>query len=566
MSAPYSDIAQLEELFAARRDTRHFTDAPVPDTVIEKALAAGHMAPSVGLTDATRYYLVRSGEVKAAIKQLFHEYNKKAYLQIEDEAQKKGYAALKLEAITDAPLGLLVCYDRSVLNTFTIGTIASNDTIKFSAVCAVQNIWLSLTAQGYSMGWVSILNYHQFKVLLGIPEHIEPLGYFCVGKPATDYEQQPMLQQQGWKRKANAPAVSEINTLSNTSSPFLEPAQETTPENSSLALQLQHLIDHKTKPIGALGALEGLALQIGKVFNTTAPELKNPHMLVFAADHGIAQHGVSAYPQEVTSQMVKNFLEGGAAINVFCRQHALKLLIVDAGINYDFAPNLPLINHKIGRGTQSFLHGPAMSAEQLQACLQKGAEVVDSIYQTGCNTLGFGEMGIGNTSTAAVLMSLLCNIPLEECIGKGTGVDQEKLVQKQQLLQQAVSAYTGEREPYSIMAYFGGYEILQMAGAMLQAKKRGMLLLVDGFISTVAFLCAFTIDPTIKTHAVFCHQSGEKGHKLLLEFLEAKPLLQLGMRLGEGTGCALAFPLLQSATAFLNEMASFESAGVSNKA
>ena len=255
MSAPYSDPTQLEAIFAARRDTRHFTDAPVPDAVIEKALAAGHMAPSVGLTDATRYYLVRSGEVKAAIKQLFNDYNTKAYQLIEDEEQKKGYAALKLEAITDAPLGLLVCYDRSVLNTFTIGTIASNDTIKFSAVCAVQNIWLSLTAQGYSMGWVSILNYHQFKALLGIPEHIEPLGYFCVGKPATDYDQQPMLQQQGWKQKAAAPVVSEINSLSSTGSQSLEPAQPTMSENSSLTQQLQHLIDHKTQPTGALGVI-----------------------------------------------------------------------------------------------------------------------------------------------------------------------------------------------------------------------------------------------------------------------------------------------------------------------
>ena len=566
MSVQKSELTILEEIFAARRDTRHFTDEPVPQEVIGKALQAGHMAPSVGLTDATRYYLIRSGEVKAAIKQLFNQYNEKAYKQIQDEAQKSSYAALKLEAITDAPLGLLVCYDRSVLNTFTIGTIASNDTIKFSAVCAVQNIWLSLTVQGYSMGWVSILNYHQFKELLGIPEHIEPLGYFCVGKPATDYDQQPMLQQQGWKQKSTAPTVREINAPIYNSRPRFEARRNHTPENSNLAHQLQHIIDHKTKPTGSLGALETLALQIGMVFNTTAPEIKNPHMLVFAADHGIAQHGVSAYPQEVTSQMVKNFLEGGAAINVFCRQHGIELLIIDAGINYDFPPNLPLTNHKIGRGTQSFLHGPAMTPDEVQSCLSKGGEVVEKIHQSGCNTLGFGEMGIGNTSTAAVLMSLLGNISLEECIGKGTGIAQEKLNQKQQLLQQAIERYQGSLDPYEIMAYFGGFEILQMAGAMLQARKRGMLMLIDGFISTVAFLCAYKIDPWVRDNAVFCHQSDEKGHKLLLQHLEARPLLQLSMRLGEGTGCALAFPLLKSATAFLNEMASFESAGVSNKA
>ncbi|GAB3529030.1 nicotinate-nucleotide--dimethylbenzimidazole phosphoribosyltransferase [Pontibacter brevis] len=559
-------LIQLEEILAARRDTRHFTDEIVPDEVLEKALRAGHMAPSVGLTDATRFYVIKAQEVKQEIKKLFQKYNRKASSQIEDEAQKTAYAALKLEAIVDAPLGLVVCYDRSVLNSFTIGTVASNDTIKFSAVCAVQNIWLSLTEQGYSMGWVSILDYYQFKNLLGLPEDIEPLGYFCVGKPATDYEQQPMLQQQGWKQKSAAPSVTEVEKVRQPVTPAFEPPHLHVAQNEFLAEQLQHIIDHKTKPTGALGVLEELALHIGKVFNTTAPEITIPHLVVFAADHGIAQHGVSAYPQEVTSQMVKNFIEGGAAINAFCKQHCITLNIVDAGVNYDFPPNQPIIHHKMGRGTHSFLHGPAMTPEQVHVCLQKGGKVTDSIYQTGCNTIGFGEMGIGNTSTAAVLMSLLCHISVEQCIGKGTGVADEKFYKKQLLLKQAIKNYSGNQDIYAIMAHFGGFEILQMAGAMLQAKRNSMLILVDGFISSVAFLCAYKIDPKVKENAVFCHQSDEAGHRLLLQALGVKPLLQLGMRLGEGTGCAVAFPLLKSATAFLNEMASFEHAGVSNKA
>lgn len=524
------------------------------------------MAPSVGLTDATRFYVIKKQEVKLAIKKLFQQYNQKAASLIQEEKQKSAYAALKLEAIEDAPLGLVVCYDRSVLNAFTIGTIASNDTIKFSAVCAVQNIWLSLTEQGYSMGWVSILDYYQFKTLLGLPADTEPLGYFCIGKPATDYDQQPMLQQQGWKQKSATPSVTEVEKVNQPPIPAFELPTRHTSQDTLLPARLQYLIDHKTKPTGALGELENLALQLGKVFNSTAPEIKNPYLVVFAADHGIAQHGVSAYPQEVTSQMVQNFLGGGAAINVFCRQHDLTLKIVDAGVNYDFPPNLPIIHHKMGRGTRSFLHGPAMNPDQVHICLQKGGEVTNSLHQTGCNTIGFGEMGIGNTSTAAVLMSLLCTIPLEQCMGKGTGVADEKLHKKQQILKQAVQNYTGSQETFALMSHFGGFEILQMAGAMLQAKQNNMLLLVDGFISSVAFLCAYKINPKVKDNAVFCHQSDEAGHSLLLQYLEAKPLLHLSMRLGEGTGCAVAFPLLKSATAFLNEMASFESAGVSNKA
>ena len=203
-------MSNLDEIIKSRRDTRHFTTDAVPDEVIQKALQAGHHAPSVGLTDATKYYLIKSAEIKKAVKELFLDYDIKASNLTDDELQKAQYKALKLEAIEEAPLGLVICYDRSVLNNFTIGTVGSNEAIKFSAVCAAQNIWLSLTEQGYSMGWVSILNYYQFKQLLGLPENIEPLGYFCVGKPATNYNNQPMLQQLNWKQKAEKPFVEEI--------------------------------------------------------------------------------------------------------------------------------------------------------------------------------------------------------------------------------------------------------------------------------------------------------------------------------------------------------------------
>jgi nicotinate-nucleotide--dimethylbenzimidazole phosphoribosyltransferase len=554
----------LEELLKLRRDTRHFTNEPLPDAVLEKALNAGHMAPSVGLTDATRYYIIRSEEVKKAVKQLFDSYNQKAEELIATEQQKSAYQALKLEGITEAPLGLVVCYDRSVLNEFTIGTVASNDTIKSSAVCAVQNIWLSLTEQGYSMGWVSILNYHQFKKILNLPDEIEPLGYFCIGKPATDYDKQPMLQQMGWKNKSAKPVVTEINSLSSAEvSENKVTAQE---GQKDISTKLKAAIDGKTKPVGSLGMLEDLAIQIGSVLGSLNPEIKLPHLVVFAADHGIAHHGVSAYPQEVTRQMVNNFLDGGAAINVFCNQHQIHLKIVDAGVNYDFASNADLIVHKIAKGTQSFLYGPAMSAEELELCLQKGVQVVAEIAAKGSNTIGFGEMGIGNTSSASVLMHMLCTLPLQDCVGKGTGVNAAQLQKKQDILQTAIDRYEGSHEPKTLMAHFGGFEILQIAGAMLEAKRRNMLFLVDGFICTVAYLCAFKLDPQVKINAIFCHQSDEQGHRILLDQLDAKALLKLNLRLGEGTGCALAFPLLHSAVNFLNEMASFESADVSTRA
>ena len=559
-------MTDLYEILKSRRDTRHFTNDAVPDAVIEKAMQAGHLAPSVGLTDATKYYLITSAEIKKAVKDLFVEYDEKAANQTDTANQKAQYQNLKLEAIEEAPLGLVVCYDRSVLNNFTIGTVGSNEAIKFSAVCAAQNIWLSLTEQGYSMGWVSILNYYQFKKLLGLPEHIEPLGYFCVGKPATNYDNQPMLQQLQWKQKSEKPSVTEISKIIKEETLSKRPIeQEEEIISVELEAALQNKIDNKTKPTGALGILEVLAKQIGLVFKTLEPKLIQPNIIVFAADHGIANHGVSAYPQDVTRQMVTNFLEGGAAINVFCRQNDIALSIVDSGVNYDFSPNSNLISAKIDRGTKSFLNGPAMSKEQLQLCFDKGIEIVSGIAKKGSNCIGFGEMGIGNTSTASVLMSVITGIPIEECVGKGTGVNDEKLRFKNEILKKAINAYTGTNELEDKMAYFGGFEILQMAGGMLEAYKNNMLILVDGFICSVAFLIAYEKNPSIIKNAIFSHQSAEQAHIKVLNYLKVKAILQLDLRLGEGTGCAIAFPIVKSAVAFLNEMASFESAGVSNK-
>ena len=230
----------LQEIIQSRRDTRHFTTDEVPEDALQKALQAGHYAPSVGLTDATRYYVIRSSEVKKAIKVLFEAYDKKAANATDNEQQKQQYQALKLEAIEEAPLGLVIAYDRSVLNSFTIGTVGSNEAIKFSAVCAAQNIWLSLTEQGYSMGWVSILNYHEFKSILGLPENIEPLGYFCVGKPASNYEHQPMLQQLGWKKKEPFPSVTMIDSVQSKETVISSFEEKITKSNAILSSQLQH--------------------------------------------------------------------------------------------------------------------------------------------------------------------------------------------------------------------------------------------------------------------------------------------------------------------------------------
>ena len=289
-------------------------------------------------------------------------------------------------------------------------------------------------------------------------------------------------------------------------------------------------------------------------------------MLVFAGDHGIVAEGVSPYPQEVTYQMVFNFLVGGAAINVFCRQNGIDIKVVDAGVNFDFEPHPALIDAKIAKGTQSYLNGPAMSADQCEGALTRGAELAQVAFNGGSNVIGFGEMGIGNTSSASLLMSVLCGIPIEDCVGRGTGLDDAGLEKKKQILSRALKNNPVDAgSPLDVLATFGGFEIAMMAGAMLKAAERGMVVLVDGFISSAALLAARAINRNVLDYCIFTHQSHEQGHQRLLACLEADPLVNLEMRLGEGSGAAVAYPLILSAVNFLNEMASFESAGVSQK-
>ncbi|HEU4496511.1 MAG TPA: nicotinate-nucleotide--dimethylbenzimidazole phosphoribosyltransferase [Flavobacterium sp.] len=327
--------------------------------------------------------------------------------------------------------------------------------------------------------------------------------------------------------------------------------------------KIQQAIDFKTKPLGALGRLEKIARQICLVQQTLSPKLRRPVLIVFAADHGIAEDGVSAFPQEVTAQMVLNFLCGGAAVNVFCRQNDIELKIVDAGVNYDFGSSANLISAKMGKGTASFLNGNAMTRAALEECFSHAEKIIGPISQYS-NVAGFGEMGIGNTSSASLLMSALCRLPIEDCVGKGTGLNEQQLQNKIAVLRQAQQNHPQPADAMQALEFFGGFEIAQMCGAMLSAYSRNMLILIDGFIATAAFLCAFHINKRIKDNAIFCHQSGEQGHQKMLEFLGAEPILDLGMRLGEGTGCAIAYPVIASAVNFINEMASFESAGVSN--
>ncbi|ABN62841.1 nicotinate-nucleotide--dimethylbenzimidazole phosphoribosyltransferase [Shewanella sp. SP2S2-4] len=336
---------------------------------------------------------------------------------------------------------------------------------------------------------------------------------------------------------------------------------------------IQQKIDLKTKPPGALGQLESLALQIARVQATdsqqtdqpqnTVLKIVQPTMLVFAGDHGIAAEGVSIAPSEVTRQMVQNFAHGGAAINVFCRQVGFTLEVIDCGILTPVEGVEGIIDQRLGAGTGAIHLEPAMALETVDKGFAMARDLIERHHQAGCNLVAFGEMGIGNTSAAAAIMAAIMQLDVIDCVGRGTGINSETLERKLMLIELALllhqSALTG---PKSVLACLGGFEIVQMTGAMLAAAERKMLVVVDGFIATAAALVAVQIAPNVRDYLIFAHQSDEQGHKRMLEFLQAKPLLSLGLRLGEGTGAALALPLIQASVNFYNQMASFSDAGI----
>ena len=333
-------------------------------------------------------------------------------------------------------------------------------------------------------------------------------------------------------------------------------------ENPALQAKLQNLLDNKTKPLGSLGRLEQIAVQIGLILQTTQPVLQQPQMLVCAGDHGLARQGVSAYPQDVTWQMVENFLAGGAAVSVLARQHGIALTVADCGVAHDFAPREQLRLCKVAPGMADSTQGPAMTAEQCQQAIANGRALVQSLPG---NALMLGEMGIGNTSAAALLLARLGGHDIALCTGAGTGLDDAGIQRKTAILARALAANPQATQPLDALAALGGFEIATMVGAFLQAAQENRVILVDGFIVCAALLVAARMEPLVLQRCIFAHQSNERGHALMLQTLGAKPLLDLGMRLGEGSGAATAWPLLQSACALLNDMASFGQAGVDQK-
>ena len=329
--------------------------------------------------------------------------------------------------------------------------------------------------------------------------------------------------------------------------------------------QVQQAIDIKTKPPGSLGRIERLALQMAVAQGTLEPKADPACLLLFAGDHGLVEAGVSAWPSEVTAQMVLNFLSGGAAANVFARSNGIDIQVVDAGVVGELPDHPELIRANIRKGTRNALNEDALTLEEVAAALSFGAKLATEKVTSGCKVIALGEMGIGNTSSASLITHALEEIDLETLTGPGAGLDGEGVSRKLEVLKQTAARRPAPLSPKDALSAFGGLEICMMAGALIGAAQANAIVLVDGFIASSAALAALRMEPELKGNVVFAHKSKEPGHKSMLEAMDAEPLIDLDLRLGEGSGALLAFPLLRNACAMLNEMATFESAGVSGK-
>lgn len=332
--------------------------------------------------------------------------------------------------------------------------------------------------------------------------------------------------------------------------------------DTAITTALMDKIDNLTKPKGSLGMLEKIALQIGLIQQSLSPSLHQPTNVIYASDHGIADEGVSKSPKEVTRQVIHNFLNGGAGVCFLARQHGFKIKIVDGGVDFDFPSISQLINRKIRKGTRNFLYEAAMTQNEMEQAIQYGADIVTDCYNEGCNIISFGEMGIGNTAASSMWMTCLSKIPLIDCVGAGSGLDNEGVKHKYNVLKKALENYPGDKSTLDVMRYFGGYEMVMAVGGMLRAAELKMIILVDGFIMTNCVLAASRLYPKMLPYCIFGHCGDEAGHKRILDYLQAKPLLNLGLRLGEGSGAVCAYPIVVSAVNMINEMHNFQQAAV----
>jgi len=592
-SYPQDQRDAIYRVIAERRDVRRgFRPDPVPADVLGRVLAAAHQAPSVGFSQPWDFIVITDRARRERIAALARRHAGEFAADLPG-ARARAFDQLKIESILDTPVNIVVSCDRTRGGRHTLGRHVQPQTAEFSSVLAVANLWLAARAEGLGVGWVSFFDERELAAELGLPAHLEVIAYLCVGY-VTSFAAEPELQSSGWARRRPVSWAVHAEEFGHRGMPGEAPvdpladliAAITPPDAEAMAAAAERQ-DRMTKPRGSLGVLEDVSVRLAGLAGSCPPPLPEPACVaVFAADHGVHAQGVSPWPQEVTAQMVANFLAGGAVVNAFAAQAGAEVTVVDMGVAADLEPVPGLLPRKIARGTADFTEGPAMTRDQAVAALVTGAEIARDLVAAGNRCLVTGDMGIANTTASAALICAFTGADPAEATGRGTGIDAATYARKIDVVCRGLARHlpasaapartpapdspdspdpSGLADPVGVLAAFGGFEHAALAGFILGAAALRVPVILDGVIAGAAALAAVALAPDAVAACFAGHRSAEPGHAVTLSYLGLRPLVDLGLRLGEGTGAVLALPLVQSAARALRDVATFDSAGVADK-
>ncbi|MEU8758352.1 nicotinate-nucleotide--dimethylbenzimidazole phosphoribosyltransferase [Streptomyces sp. NPDC048659] len=574
--APGYDEAEREAVLRVmreRRDIRNgFRPDPIPHEVLLRVLEAAHTAPSVGHSQPWDFVVIRSAETRRTMHELAAR-QREAYAKSLPKGRAKQFKELKIEAILDTPVNIVVTADPTRGGRHTLGRYTQPQMAPYSSALAVENLWLAARAEGLGVGWVSFFDEREMVRALGLPEHLEVVAYLCVGY-VDEFPEEPELMQAGWSKRRPLSWVVHEETYGRRALPGEEPhdlLQETVanirPLDAKALGEAWERQKRMTKPAGALGMLEILSAQLSGLSRTCPPPIPEPAAVaIFAGDHGVHAQGVTAWPQEVTGQMVANFLGGGAVCNAFANQVGAEVCVIDVGVASELPATPGLLPRKVRPGTADFTIGQAMTHEETIAAIEVGIETARDLVAAGNKALLTGEMGIANTTASAALISVYTGVDPVEVTGRGTGINDEMHARKVDVVRRALDLHEPDpADPIGVLAAVGGLEHAALVGLILGAASLRTPVILDGVSTGAAALVARAIAPESLAACIAGHRSAEPGHVAALNKLGLRPLVDLDLRLGEGTGALLALPLVQSAARAMHEVATFDSAGVTEK-
>ena len=594
MTEPRPDVpfpeemrAAVYEVIARRRDVRNFRPEAVPEPVLQRLLAAAHQAGSVGFMQPWDFIVARERQTRAGVYELFRRANVRANSRFADD-RAATYAALKLQGVLDAPLGICVTCDTLRGGPHVLGRDSMPETDRYSTCLAIQNLWLAARAEGIGVGWVSIVDPVELARFFHLPDGVVPIAYLCVGYPVT-MPDEPMLAATGWRQRLPLEAVVHSERWEARDVDAQHGAAERAPltiasarwdagspsierrfaaigppdPTDTIGAAVRERFDALAKPLGSLGKLERVCIRIARAQGTAQPAARTAHLLLFAADHGVVRHGVSAYRSEVTTKLCYNVIAGGAVVSSLARDAGVDVTLVDVGVDHSFDPHTALVHAKVRRATADLATESALTCHEVEQAIAAGIAAVHALPQL--DVLLLGEIGIGNTTSAAALVALLLCLEAVDVVGAGTGIGDEALARKRDVIQSALSRVRrahSNPDPLTALAEVGGLEIAALVGAMLAAAERGVPVILDGMIVGAAALVATALAPALVGYLIASHAGAERAHRLILERLALEPILQLELRLGEGSGAVLALPLVRGACRVLGDARTWEEAGL----